>query len=107
MKELLELCPQVGGGESGQEAVGRAIEFATKWFTDLDGAFAARKNGAVGPLVPAEVLAYGALQALFMGLPTDDIRRRLFVAGGPIGGFIRQRWEANAKKLALQQRNPS
>lgn len=107
MKEVLALCPQVGESEAGQEAVGRAIEFASKWFTDLDGAFAARKNGEVGILIPAEVLAYGALQAMFLGLPEDDIRRRLFIAGDPIGDFIRQRWEVNARRIALQARKPS
>lgn len=107
MQKVLELCPQVGEGESGQEAVGRAIEFAAKWFTDLDGAFAARKDGAVGALIPAEVLAYGALQAMFLSLPEDDIRRRLFIAGDPIGDFIRQRWEVNARRQALKDRQPS
>ncbi len=107
MEKVLELCPQVGNGTAGQEAVGRAIDFASKWFTDLDGAFAARKDGAIGALVPAEVLAYGALHAMFLGLPEDDIRRRLFIAGDPIGDFIRQRWEVNARRVALQARKPS
>lgn len=96
--ECSELLPEGDDRlELAQEAVGRALEFASKWSSDIDSAIRAN-GGNAGLLVASEILAYGALTAIFKSHPPQDLRRQLFAAGNHVGAFMLERWRANQRQ---------
>lgn len=85
-----------------QDVVGITMELAVKWASDVDKALMAN-GGNAAALVASELMAYGALSAIFKSHPQADLRRQLYAAGLHVGKFIVERWAANARQQSFRK----
>ncbi len=107
LASVLEECPDLSVKDDEkndlvQEVVGLAMQFAGKWNKDIEQA-GIQGDGKFGAATAAEMVAYGALAAIFQRLDGGDVRRALYAAGGHVGNFMVDRWEANQRQVAFIQ----